>query len=685
MRSSSPRHRRAARTVALGLVALGLLISSLPLPAGPARAIGPPPSPGPASFPLSADASPDRLATASAPDLGAPAWINLTGVPTARPLPLGYGRSVVYDPVDNLTVAFGGCLASECPSNQTWVYAHGSWFNDTIPSDAPPARQSAAMDFDANMQGVLMFGGEGGNSTLFNDTWLFRAGTWTNLSFVGGGPAPRFGASLAFDPQKEENGSVLFGGCVPAFLGVSCFNDTWVWEGWSGWVPLSPSLLPMGVESAAMAYDPVDGYIVMFGGCTGFLCLGIPNVTYELYSGQWWQVDPANPPANRTGASMVYDPALRQLVLFGGVGTSLTALGDTWSFSGGAWHLLSSSSGPSPRSSFGLTLDPTGQVPLLVGGDTDVASQNDTWVFEIAPTAALGPAAAASETSQPVTFTATVAGGTPPYSATFFFGDGAGVLVGGAGPTLTATHAYDFPGSYGASVNVSDAVGLVVSVSGPTVTVTAGPVLSASATPSAADVGTSFSFGAGITSGTAPFGYNWSFGDGAHGGSATETHAYASAGTYLVNVTAVDAHGGSASRSVTVVVAPLPTIALASTPSTLLSGTAAAFYANVTGGTAPFVYAWVFGDGNTSASASPVHSYAKAGTYTVTARINDSGGGSTEASITVTVGAPSSPPAGAAASSTPTWFWAAIAGIIAVGGVGTVLLVLRSRKGPPAP
>ena len=53
-------------------------------------------------------------------------------------------------------------------------------------------------------------------------------------------------------------------------------------------------------------------------------------------------------------------------------------------------------------------------------------------------------------------------------------------------------------------------------------------------------------------------------------------------------------------------------------------------------------YAWNFGDGQTSSAASPSHTYAVVGTYTVSLTVTDNGGRQGSASTTITVSAPAS-------------------------------------------
>ena len=655
--------------------------------------LSPPTSPGTAlSSPmLVAHAVPPSLArTSGIPSVastGAPAiasvpsWVNLSRNGSAPSPPAGYAESLAYDPPDGATVLFGGCLATLCPSNQTWVFAGGSWRNVTNPSDAPPARDYAGMDFDARMGGVLLFGGSTASGPL-NDTWLFQGGVWTNLTYVGTAPSPRYGASLAYDPDPEENGSVLYGGCVPAFLGVSCYNDTWVWRAWSGWVPLSPSVTPPAVGFAAMAYDPLLGATVLFGGCAGVLCLGESNQTWELYAGEWWPVLPATFPSSRSGSSMAYDPVGERLLLFGGLNFTTGTLNDTWSYTGAGWALVASASGPSARDDFGLSYDPYGSTLLLFGGsDANGTDQNDTWVFAAPPALTLSASASTVEVGATVNYSATVTGGVPPYSVLLRLGDGATAETIGNGPVISFSASYGAAGDYLAVANLSDTVGLAATASA-SVTVTVGLGVTAEAAPAAGDVGIPVSFQATATApGTPPIQYTWTFGDGSTGSGAAASHAYASAGTYAVNVAATDAVGSTAAATVSVTIAAPPSVSVSFLPRAPNTSSAVVWGATVTGGNGPYTFSWNFGDGGRSTLPSPVHEFPKAGQYSVTLWLNDSLGAPAQASAVVTVtNAPAGPGPSGTLGSAPTWFWAGAGGLVAVAVVGTALLLRRRHS-----
>lgn len=620
---------------------------------------------------------------AAIPAPAAPEWINVTRSVEGATPPGAWGGGMAFDTASNETVYFGGCTVSQCPDNQTWVFSQGTWANITNPSDAPPARVDTAMDYDPNMGGVLMFGGQGQSGQPLGDTWLFAGGVWENLSWVGQGPAPRGDASLAFDPDPEVNGSVLFGGCS-AFQ--FCFNDTWVWQGWAGWVPMYPSSPPPAAGWSAMAFDPVSDYLVLFGGvsCASDACSQPANTTWEFFGNQWWNVTPlgASPPA-RIEESLVWDFPNASLLLFGGAGDS-GDLGDTWNFSNENWTELSDEPAPSPRWSSAMAANPAGFAPVLFGGNSiDDPYLDDTWVYEAPPSVTVSARASTTQVSAPVNYTLSIVGGTPSYRVTIDYGDGATATATSSRSSLTFVHAYLRPGTFDATVSVTDAMGALATSTPFSVQVAAAPYLDAAALPTASDVGLPVKFVSSEPSGPSSVDYSWSFGDGTQATGQNVSHTYTSPGIYRVQANGTDPAGGTSSATFYLPIAPRP-MATVVTPSTSVAADSPTeFFANVSGGTAPFSYSWIFGDGTTSSFAGPTHSFGAAGSFTVQVWVNDSVGGSTHAEMNVTVvGASLVTPPTTPSSSTaiPQWFWVALAVLIVVGVIGTLLLVVRRKS-----
>lgn len=607
-----------------------------------------------------------------------PTWINVTNDSPGNAPPAVQEAISVYDPNDHETVLFGGVTTSGAYQNQTWLFSNGVWTNDTDPAAAPPARTLAAADFDPNMGGVLLFGGYAPTGEL-NDTWLFADGGWTNLTAdYGFGPSPRYGAAMAFDPQSPENGSVLFGGYGPP---SGYDNDTWIWQGGAGWVPLTTnSIAPPTLFSPSMAYDATDGYIVLVGGDDAGT---MSSATWELYAGQWWAVQTTYSPPAEAYTDLLYVPDLAGVLFFGGYSYATdTDNWQTWLFSGGQWAAQAPSAHPQARSSSGFALDGTGTTALITGGANDSTSVflNDTWAYEFAPGVTIAVNNSGPEVGTSVAVTASPDDGTGPYRAVFDFGDGSYAVASGPGD-LTVNHTFQQNATFDLSVSITDAVGATAD-SGPiAVTVAAPPTVSADATPNPADVGHSISFASTLNSSArAGASYNWSFGDGSFAGTANATHAYAAAGIFTVVLNATDSDGSTATAVLSVTIVPDPSLAVAATSTHPAAGALTTFFANVTGGTGPYAYSWLFGDGSAASTVpSPDHAFGGSGTYTVQAWANDSDGASTHQTLTVTVGNGAASAPGSSLGGVPLWFWAGIGALAVVLVVGGLLLARRGR------
>jgi PKD repeat protein len=111
--------------------------------------------------------------------------------------------------------------------------------------------------------------------------------------------------------------------------------------------------------------------------------------------------------------------------------------------------------------------------------------------------------------------------------------------------------------------------------------------------------------------------WSWTFGDGGNSTSQNPSHTYTSAGTYNVSLT-VTGPGGSDGETrngyITVNPCVLPTAGFTGSPTSGEVPLNVNFSNSSSGATS---YAWTFGDGGTSTSTNPGHTYTSAGTYTV--------------------------------------------------------------------
>ena len=125
-------------------------------------------------------------------------------------------------------------------------------------------------------------------------------------------------------------------------------------------------------------------------------------------------------------------------------------------------------------------------------------------------------------------------------------------------------------------------------------------------------------------------GWLWNFGDGTTSSNENPSHTYTGAGVYSVTLT-VNGPGGlssvkTLSNCITVYA---PAIAdFTASPTSGFASLAANFSDNSSGSISQ--WSWSFGDGTTSTKQNPIHTYARAGTYSVSLTVSGHGGTSTK-------------------------------------------------------
>lgn len=240
------------------------------------------------------------------------------------------------------------------------------------------------------------------------------------------------------------------------------------------------------------------------------------------------------------------------------------------------------------------------------------------------------------DAGEPAQFTAQVDGGTAPYNYSWSFGDGTGAFV--ANPS----HTYLEPGTYTAHLWMNDSAGVGVTWSH-TMTIASPLSLHELPTSAVSDAGRAVTFSVTGAGGTGPFNVTWLFGDGSGPvlGSLTGStlHAYSSTGTFAVRVYLNDSVGGSVDAISYVSVHPDPVTSPSASTVTTFVGQSISFTGAFTGGTSPWTFAWVFGDGGVSSSQNASHSYLSQGIFTVRFWVNDSVGSTSEGNLSLTVSA----------------------------------------------
>src|SRR5207249_3844614 len=225
---------------------------------------------------------------------------------------------------------------------------------------------------------------------------------------------------------------------------------------------------------------------------------------------------------------------------------------------------------------------------------------------------------------QTVSFSASVSGGTQPYSYSWSFGDGS------IGTGSTVADAYSSVGTFTVILTVTDSGSpQQASTSQQSLTVVnPRPPLTASFrySPSSPQTGQTITFTASASGGTPAYVFNWSFGDGSVATGNPSLHTYTSSGSYNVTVTVTDANGSVSYSSQAIRVAALPTVSFTYGPMSPETSSPVTFNARTTGGVGPFTFSWSFGDGNLSVINPASHTYSTPGSFTVTLTATDSDG-----------------------------------------------------------
>ena len=358
---------------------------------------------------------------------------------------------MAYDPATNQLVLFGSNNG-----NSTWVWSGTAWTQVDDSGDpgcassctnSPPNKNTFGMAYDPASRAIIVFGSNG-----YNDTWAWNGTSWTQVADGGSpgcttncpnSPPGAYGTQMAYDAATGQ--MVDFGGGAdysnsPPDLN---YNDTWILSYRNGiysWAQVDDSgslgctvtcpNSPPGRNVGQMVYDPATEQLVLWGGEVNAGQANGTNATWLWNGTTWNQVDdangtaagcgeswpvlhscPASPPA-RVGHGMAYDPALSEVVVFGGMNLfGHQEYNDTWGWNGTVWTQLDANPGcgdvyypctdsPPARDTLAMA-DDAGSNQLVMFGGTVDSVFNDTWVAPAAPPPTSAPSGGAAVAATP--------------------------------------------------------------------------------------------------------------------------------------------------------------------------------------------------------------------------------------------------------------------------------------------
>ncbi|MDG6931785.1 MAG: PKD domain-containing protein [Nitrososphaerota archaeon] len=207
---------------------------------------------------------------------------------------------------------------------------------------------------------------------------------------------------------------------------------------------------------------------------------------------------------------------------------------------------------------------------------------------------------------------------------------------------FTKGNSYPWSVSIPSGYEASPTSGTISGQGSTTIDFTKSVSVSLSASPTSGNYPLTVSFTASGSGGFGPYQYDFYADNGQTSGwqsSNTWSYTYSSGGSYYPYVVIKDAHGNTAvSNYVTITVTTLPLFV--SISASTMSGNApltVQFYSYPRGGNGQYTYSWTFGDGGTSTSANPSHTYSSPGTYYVSLYITSSNGNQQAYSNTITI------------------------------------------------
>jgi hypothetical protein len=283
---------------------------------------------------------------------------------------------LVYDPLRQRTVLYGGYIYSNTTGNEIWEWDGTTW--TVRASTLPTAPDLMVGWFDAASNRATFAGGQDSTRGGYqNDAWAWD-GTALQQAWPADGPGGRFDPLFVADPVRGE--LVLFSGTA-ANSGLPLAADMWAWNGQT-WAPRTPLHLPSPRAGAAGAFELLTGHALMFGGSAA----GVNSNELWSWDGADWTLlaSGVGGPLGRSFAGMSYDLSRLVTVMFGGLGDGGTLGGDTWEWNGTAWSQHPGPVHPSPRYSPAMTYDLHLGATVLFGGQigpTALDQRTDTWTW----------------------------------------------------------------------------------------------------------------------------------------------------------------------------------------------------------------------------------------------------------------------------------------------------------------
>lgn len=252
----------------------------------------------------------------------APRWDEIRPVTADRPAPR-YQHAAILDADNDRMLVFGGNSDRNTLRADLWELRLGEspmWV--PLDLDRRPTKRSAvgaAVDPVRRralfVEGYLESNGEPPIAALD----LAKVPAWIDAT-VAPGPDLRHSPSFVWDPKRGR--FLLFGGYPPS--NTEGRNDVWALApdplAWTNLLPNDKTGQPSPRAQSSAVYDPVNDELVVFGGVDRSTFFDLWALSLAATPPSWREVQTTNPaPRSTSGSTMILEPSMRRLVVFGGL------------------------------------------------------------------------------------------------------------------------------------------------------------------------------------------------------------------------------------------------------------------------------------------------------------------------------------------------------------------------------
>lgn len=304
------------------------------------------------------------------------AWIQVTA-PINPPSARQY-HSAVYDQVNGTMVIFGGSSASSVAYNDISYYSMttGLWSTGVTVGGSIPMARYGHSAVTTGMNTMIVFGGRN-STTPYNDISVFNllSNQWVSVTTTGPPPPPRAFHSAVVDTYYHN--MYVYGGTdgTNFFQDLYELNlDTFAWT----CITNTTSAGPRAWHVAVMSHSRV---MVVYGGIeSSGTTLGDVQC-FSPDTQMWWSCNAgSSTPGLRYGHTAVISP-LEQMVIFGGMDSNGDMLSDVWDFdlSLYTWSSISPTGNPIAGVAYHSAIaTPFGSM-IIFGGETSASTITNTF------------------------------------------------------------------------------------------------------------------------------------------------------------------------------------------------------------------------------------------------------------------------------------------------------------------